>query len=283
MLKKSNIFNLIISFAIISIYTTYYEIFEMSFFFATNQLKDSDDKSQQLSSSSSSTATNNNNDDNDKNIQEALKAISLDEKIDALKQDILNEIKKQEIAINSSIIKQLKENKDHDNDYTYDFFSFVFSLPILLFATIWKFIGIIPYLGPLLQLFIIINFICFIFSLLPREASSILIHIIKYISFKLIPILFSPLINACNAIAFDSAFIEIRHLIAYIISQLKDLMLSDMFQGVYNTKILSSFNISSLNISSVSSASVSEVLGDGSLTSLSDTYSYLKDSFNKLF
>jgi hypothetical protein len=105
---------------------------------------------------------------------------------------------------------------------------------------------------------------------------------IKYVIFNLLPVLFSPLINSCKAIAYDSAFVELRHLVAYFISQIKDLLLSDMFQGVYNTKILSSFNISSLNISSLKA---SEVLGDSNIATVtvSDTYNYLKDSISKLF
>ena len=245
----------------------------MSFFFAQNQLKDSDDKLQQTPNKDEKEVISNST----QIIQEALKAISLDEKIDALKQEIINELRKQEISINSTITKQLKENKDNENEN--ELLSFALYLPLILLGNIWKFVGIIPYLGPLLQLLIIVNIICFIFSLVPKELSSVLIFIIKYIAFTIIPLLFSPLINSCKALAFDSAFLELRHLIAYAISQVKDLLLSDMFQGVYNTKILSSLNMSSFNVT----ASVGEVLGDDSISTLSDTYSYFKDSINKIF
>ena len=83
----------------------------MSFFFAQNQLKtDSDNNIQQQQTTSIG--------DDDDSTQELLKTTTnnLDEKIDLLKQEIINELRKQEIVINSTLLKQLNENKDKDED-----------------------------------------------------------------------------------------------------------------------------------------------------------------------
>jgi len=87
--------------------------YRMSFFFAQNQLKtDSDNNIQQQQTTSIS---------DDNMTQELLKTSNLDEKIDLLKQEIINELRKQEIVINSTLLKQLNENKDKNKD-NYEFF-----------------------------------------------------------------------------------------------------------------------------------------------------------------
>jgi len=244
----------------------------MSFFFAQNQLKSPSSSSSSIDSDVIKTP-------NDDSIKEALAAVSLDEKLDNLKRDILFELRlslsQQEATlndINNHIITKTKDTNNDDNTI-----NIIIDIPLFLLRTIWMTVGIIPYLGPLLQLLIIINVICFILSLLPSIAYQYLLIIIKYIVFSLIPMVFTPLINASKAIVYDQGFVELRHFIGYLIANIKELMLSDMFQGVYNTKILSSLN--QFNSSSLLAAG--EVLFDG--TTVADSYSYFKDSLSKLY
>lgn len=240
------------------------------FFFSQSQLQS---PSTPVPSSDDTTQTI-----NDDNIQHVLASISLDDRLDSLKKDILFEIKQQEAVLNDishQISKSSKDNIINNNNNNNDIISLLFDIPMFFISLIWKTIGIIPYLGPLLQLLIIINIICFILSLLPSDTSSYLLMLVKYIIFSIIPILFKPLVNACKAVVYDSGFIELRHYIAFIIANIKDLLLSDMFQGVYNTKILSSIS------SSINMTAASEVLFDG--TTMADSYSFLKDSLSKLY
>lgn len=239
----------------------------MSFFFAQNQLK-----SPSPSSSDSDVKIN------DNNVKEALASVSFDEKLDNLKRDILFELRlslsQQEATLNDINNHIITKTKDTNNDNTIDM---IIDIPLFVLRTLWTSVGIIPYLGPLLQLLIIINAICFILSLLPSIVYQYLLIIIKYIVFSLLPMAFTPLINASKAIVYDQGFVELRHFIGYLIANIKELMLSDMFQGVYNTKILSSLN--QFNSSSLIAAG--EVLFDG--TTVADSYSYFKDSLSKLY
>lgn len=242
----------------------------MSFasFFAQNQLKSPSSDQDNYKSS---------NDDIDiiKQKLAAIDTIDIDDKLNNLKKDILFEVRLLSKALNQQELALLDINNklktQHDsNDNNYDIISNIIDLPFIVLSYLWKFIGIIPYLGPLIQLLVIINFLCFLLGLLPSEASSHLLILVKYIIFSIIPLLFSPLINASKAIVYDSGFVELRSFIGYLVANVKELLLSDMFQGVYNSKLLTSFNMTA----------ASEVLFDGTVT---ESYAYLKDSLSKLY
>jgi hypothetical protein len=239
----------------------------MSFasFFAQNQLK-----SPSSSDIKRNDDNNNNNDNNINNNQITIDTINLDNKLDILKKDILFELRQSFNQQSSSLLDIYNKLKSQDNDNNYDIITNIIDIPFIILSYLWKFIGIIPYLGPLIQLLIIINILCFLISLLPHQASSHLLILVKYIIFNIIPLLFSPLINASKAIVYDSGFVELRTFIGYIIANIKELLLSDMFQGVYNSKLLSSFNMTA----------ASEVLFDGTVT---ESYAYFKDSLSKLY